>query len=70
MVYLRSYPGYEGDSISFPFDDSLLNELTEPEREQILEIIEDAGIQIERDDAILIILSGLKAMGWERRASP
>jgi len=57
---------YQGKTLRFQYDDSLLKGLTELEREQIAELIEDAGLMIERDDAILIILNGLKAMGWER----
>jgi len=58
---------HQGETITFPLDKALLAELPEREREQISEIIEDAGQMIERDDGILIVLSGLKALGWERR---
>ena len=60
---------YQGNTISFQYDESLLRGLTEREREQIAEIIEDAGLMNERDDAILIVLNGLKSLGWERRVS-
>lgn len=56
---------YQGRTITFQYDESLLKNLTE--REQIAELIEDASQMIEWDDAILIVLNGLKALGWERR---
>jgi len=59
-------PVHQGETITFPVEEALLAELPEREREQIAEIIEDAGLMIERDDGILIVLSGLKALGWER----
>jgi hypothetical protein len=60
---------YQGESITFPLDESLLRQLTEWEKEQIAEIIDGAGQMIERDDGILTILSGLKALGYERGIS-
>lgn len=58
---------YKGETITFPLDEALLQSLTKREREQIAEIIEEAGQMIERDDAILLVLNGLKALGYERR---
>jgi len=58
---------HQGETITFPLDEALPGDLTEREREQIAEIIEDAGQMIERDDGILVVLGGLKALGWERR---
>jgi len=57
---------YQGEFITFPLDESLLRQLTEREKEQIAEIINDANQMIERDDGILMLLSGLKALGYER----